>query len=71
MPNKRMQSDKAPATREVEQGHERLSWVGNRCWQRDSEGLLLIVLGLVVGSVFVEPAQHSLPFGFSVVVIIF
>ena len=28
--NKRMQSYKVPSTREVEQGHECLSWVGNR-----------------------------------------
>jgi hypothetical protein len=29
---KRMQLDKVPATREIEQGHERLSWVVNRRW---------------------------------------
>ena len=29
-PNKALKSDKMPATREVEQGHECLSWVVNR-----------------------------------------
>ena len=40
MHNKRMQSDKVAATREVEQGHECLSWVDKRPLARNSRRLL-------------------------------